>query len=429
MMTCIKNDQKKFLLNVFSILFILLLTGSFELNAQENKTEEEIVKMAESYLKTLYWLQNEYIYSREMNLEEFITDSIQNVLQSLDEPYTRYIDPGALTRQKDNIFSGHFGGIGITTAFQNEKLTVISVTEDAPAWKAGIKSGDLVVKIDQKNTEKMSKDEVSNLIRGEIGTKVSLTISREGLNEFLDFSVIREEIKAATLERRILETNHTPSEKTDSNPSLGYIKITSFNINTSSEFEEAIRYFSGYPIEGILMDLRHNSGGLLEAATQIASLLIPKGVLVYIQSREGNFFTINAKGNHFPLFPLVVLVNEKTASAAEILAGAIQSHKRGILIGVQTFGKGLIQQVFDLPNGAGLSVSTSEYFTADKSPIHHIGIKPDVIVEEIKENETDEQLDYGIQYIRENMNQLNSYLQKMTRNQSTYDKTLYATDD
>lgn len=392
------------ILVVFNFLFL-------NISAQDQPIEKELLKDLEPYLEVLNLLHNEYI-EKEIDLDEIVKESIKGMLQSLDDPYTRYIDPQTLKRQKDNLFTGHFGGIGITSAIKDEQLIIISVTEDTPADRVGLKAGDRIVEINKESTEKLSKDEVSNLLRGEIGSEIILGIQREGVEEILKFSIIRENIEVKTTESNVIEILNNDS--TEKQINLGYIRIIAFNVNTEQEVEKTLNHFIDNNIQGIILDLRHNPGGLLESAVDVSSKFIKKGVIVYIKNREGIQFTVRSRGNHYPQWPLIILINEGTASASEILAGAIRDNQRGLLLGAKTYGKGLVQQIFNLSDGSGLYISTSEYFTPHKQSINKVGIQPDIWVEEVKENEEDEQLNRAIEFMQENMESMKAKLKLMS---------------
>lgn len=400
---------------IITLIAIFLVCNFLFLNisAQNQQLEKELLKSLEPYLETLNLLRNEYI-EKEIDFDKIVKESIKSMLQSLNDPYTRYIDPQTLKRQKDNLFTGHFGGLGITIAIKDEQLTIVSVMEDTPAHRIRLKAGDQIVEINEKSTEKISKDEASNLLRGEIGTKVTLGIKREGTEKTLKFTIIRESIEVKTIKSTVIETvnNYAIDEKID----LGYIKITAFNTNTEQELEEVFNNFiKDYRIQGIILDLRNNPGGLLESAVGVGSKFIKTGTILHIKNREGIQFKIKSRGNQYPQCPLIVLINEGTASASEILAGAIRDNQRGFLLGMKTYGKGLVQKIFNLSDGSGLYISTSEYYTPNKLPINKIGIEPDIRVEEIKENEKDEQLEHAIEFMKENIESMKENLKFMNK--------------
>lgn len=407
--------QRKRIITLIAI-FVVCNFLFLNISAQNQQLEEELLKSLEPYLETLDLLRNEYI-EKAIDFDEIVKESIKGMLQSLNDPYTRYIDPQTLKRQKDNLFTGHFGGLGITIAIKDEQLTIISVTEDTPAYRIGIKAGDRIVEINEESAEKMSKDEASNLLRGEIGNEIILGIQREGIEEILKFSIIRDNIEVKTIESNMIEilNNHSIEKQIN----FGYIRIIVFNVNTEREIEKTLNQFINNSIQGIILDLRNNPGGLLESAVGVGSKFIKTGTILHIKNREGTQFNIKSRGNQYPQWPLIVLINEGTASASEILAGAIRDNQRGLLLGVKTYGKGLVQQIFNLSDGSGLYISTSEYYTPNKLPINKIGIEPDIWVEEVKENEKDEQLEHAIEFMKENIESMKLNLQLMSENDDT----------
>jgi len=394
------------------VIFVVCNFLFLNISAQNQQTEKELLKELEPYFEALNLLRNEYI-EKEIDLDEIVKESIKGMLQSLGDPYTRYMDSKALRREQDNLFLGHFGGLGITITIRDEQLTIVSVMEDTPADRIGLKAEDQLVEINEKSTEKMSKGEASYLLRGEIGTEVTLGIKREGIEEILKFTITRDNIEVKTIKSTVIETsnNHTMDEKIE----LGYIIITAFNVNTEQELDEVLnRFAKDDRIQGIILDLRNNPGGLLASAVEVGSKFIKTGTILYIKNREGIQFTIKSRGNQYPQWPLMLLVNEQSASASEIVAGAVQDNRRGELLGIKTFGKGLVQEVFDLSDGSGVVISTSEYYTPSKRSINKIGIEPDIWVEEVKDNAEDEQLNSAIEFMQENMESMKAKLKLMS---------------
>ena len=308
------------------------------------------------------------------------------MLSELADPYSRYLDPVSFQREQENIFMGHFDGLGIIVTIKEEQLTVISPIEDTPAFKAGVKAGDSIVEIDSENTKGMALDEAVNILRGEKGTTVILTIRRENIEELFKIDIIRDTIIVEAVKEKLLEDEQ-----------IGYIRISTFNANTAPELKKVLDRFEMLTLEGMIIDLRNNPGGLLESAIEVASKFIKEGDIVRIKSRNDITRVHDSRGNQYPDWPLVVLVNIGSASASEIVAGAIQDNNRGIILGESTFGKGLVQQVYSLSDDSAVTVSTSEYYTPKGRVINHIGIEPDIIIpigEEIEEE--DIQLDAAI---------------------------------
>jgi len=391
------NIKRKRIITLISIFVLVsIISGFIFYNVRANgKTyEEELVSNLEPFFEVFNLVRFEYV-KKDVDIDKVIQGAIKGMLKALDDPYTRYMDPQALKREQEDMFLGHFGGLGIIISIKDDQLTIISPIEDTPAYIAGIKAGDRVVEIDGKSTEGMELDEAVNILRGEKGTEVTLGIKRENVEEILGITIIRDIIEVKAVKKEVMGRNNN----------LGYIRITTFNVNTSPELEEVLNEFKkDSNIQGIILDFRNNPGGLLDSAIEIASKFIKEGPIVHIKDRDGIMATIKSRGNKFPEWPLFVLVNEGSASASEIVAGAIQDSKRGKLLGMKTFGKGVVQQVFNLNDGSGIAITTSEYFTPSERSINNIGIEPDILVEPVEDSEQDMQLNKAIQLLEEELN-------------------------
>jgi carboxyl-terminal processing protease len=293
---------------------------------------------------------------------------IKGMVNSLNDPYTAFFDP-AETKDLQAEIEGIYAGIGVVIKM-NEKeqiLEIVSVFKNTPAEQAGLKSGDLIEKADSTALKGLSLEEASLKVKGEIGTSVVLTIKRE--NEELTFTIKRENIKIP-----IIEKDYRDDGK------IGYLKFNMFTDNSSAEFNSVLNEFKQKNVKGVILDLRDNSGGLLAECEKIASNFIPSGILLWTRNRDGVTEPLKIKGQEFNL-PLVVLINNGTASAAEILTGVIKDYNVGTIIGENTFGKGVIQQIFNLPGSYTLKVTVEEYLTPDKNEINGKGITPDITVQ------------------------------------------------
>lgn len=293
---------------------------------------------------------------------------IKGMVNSLNDPYTAFFDP-AETKDLQAEIEGIYAGIGVVIKM-NEKeqiLEIVSVFKNTPAEQAGLKSGDLIEKADSTALKGLSLEEASLKVKGEIGTSVVLTIKRE--NEELTFTIKRENIKIP-----IIEKDYRDDGK------IGYLKFNMFTDNSSAEFNSVLNEFKQKNVKGVILDLRDNSGGLLAECEKIASNFIPSGILLWTRNRDGVTEPLKIKGQEFNL-PLVVLINNGTASAAEILTGVIKDYNVGTIIGENTFGKGVIQQIFNLPGSYTLKVTVEEYLTPDKIEINGKGITPDITVQ------------------------------------------------
>ena len=392
----IKIKRNKIITLITIFVLVSIISGFIFYNVRANgKTyEEELFDNLEPFFEALNLLRFEYV-KKDIDLDKVIQGAIRGMLKALDDPYTRYMDPQALKREQEDMFLGHFGGLGIIISIKDDQLTIISPIEDTPAYRAGIKAGDKIVEIDGKSTEGIGLDEAVNILRGEKGTEVTLGIKRENIEELLEITIIRDIIEVKAVKEEVMGRDNN----------IGYIRITTFNANTEPELEKVLNKFKkDSDIQGIILDLRNNPGGLLDSAIEVTSKFIKEGPVVHIKDRDGIVATIDSRGNKYPEWPLFVLVNEGSASASEIVAGAIQDSGRGELLGERTFGKGVVQQVFNLNDGSGIAITTSEYYTPSERSINHIGIEPDILVEPVEDSEQDMQLNKAIQLLEEELN-------------------------
>ncbi|HKK83237.1 MAG TPA: S41 family peptidase [Atribacterota bacterium] len=391
--------MKKSLRKLIFAGMMIILAGVFFIaplyNNQAESQNDSIFNDLEPFFEAISIIRSEYI-EKNIDVKNLAQGAIRGMLLELEDPYSRYLDPISFQREQENLFMGHFDGLGITITIVDEQLTVISPIEDTPAYQAGVKTGDNIMEIDGETTKGMTLDEAVNILRGEKGTTVTLTIERENKEELLEIEIIRDTITIEAVKERIIEDDK-----------IGYIRISTFNANTGSELKEALNDFEKKSLEGIIIDLRNNPGGLLESAIEVASQFIKDGKIVRINSRNNVLRDYNSYGNQYPDWPLVLLVNIGSASASEIVAGAIQDMNRGTILGETTFGKGLVQQVYSLSDDSAVIVSTSEYYTPNNRVINHVGIEPDIIIPIDKEAEDDIQLEAAVDLLlkREPVNQ------------------------
>lgn len=318
------------------------------------------------------WLavRKEYLNKSYSNQEEAYK-SIREMLKKLEDPYTRFMTPQEFKNMQVDT-SGELTGIGITIS-QDEKtkqLVVIAPIEDTPAFKAGILSKDVILKIDGKSTEGMDTNQAVSLIRGEAGTKVTLTIQRNGQQKQFQITRARIEIHPVRY-----------SQKQTTVGKVGYIRLNQFSANAGKEMQQAIRDLEKQRVNGYILDLRGNPGGLLFSSVEIARMWLDKGTIVSTIDRQGEQEREVARGRALTDKPLVVIVDKGSASASEILSGALQDNRRAVLVGTQTFGKGLVQSVRPLEDGSGLAVTIAKYHTPSGKDINKHGIDPDVKVE------------------------------------------------
>ncbi|MDD3032295.1 MAG: S41 family peptidase [Arcobacteraceae bacterium] len=380
--------MKKNLKIVYYLCVVLLLAGIFLVapvyNKDVNSQNDSVFNELEPFFEAISIIRSEFI-NKDIKVDQLVQGAIKGMISELDDPYSRYVDPLSFQREQEDFFIGHFDGLGIEITIVNEKLTVISPIEDTPADKAGIKAGDIIVEIDGETTKGITLDEVLNILRGEKGTPVTITIEREDEEEFLEIEIIRDTITVEAVKEELIE-----------NDKIGYIRISRFNVNTGPGLKKVLDDYEKLSLEGIIVDLRNNPGGLLESAIEVASEFIKEGDIVRIKSGNNIIRFYESYGNNNPSLPLVVLVNMGSASASEIVAGAIQDLNRGTIIGENTFGKGLVQQVYSLSDDSAVIVSTSEYYTPNGRVINGIGIEPDIIVQIDKDDEEDVQLKTAI---------------------------------
>jgi carboxyl-terminal processing protease len=364
----------KFWTLVIFVLWSALIISGFALS----KSKDEVYRKLKQFTEIMEIVRKEYV--EEVDYDRLIIGAIQGMLQSLD-PYSSYLTPDMM-KEMEIETKGTFGGIGIEIGIKDGILTVISPIEDTPAWKAGLKAGDKILKINGEPTKGLSLMECVKRLRGPKGTKVTITILREGFSEPKDFTIVRDIIKIESVKSKELE------------PGYLYLRVTQFQEDTTKDLREAIvAYNKKTPIKGLILDLRNNPGGLLDQAVGVADLFLKEGVIVSVKTRGGQELVYQAQQEGtFPEWPLVVLVNHGSASASEIVAGALKVHHRGIILGTRTFGKGSVQTIIPLEGGAGLRLTTARYFTPDENSIQDKGINPDIVLEEEETSEKEDSL-------------------------------------
>ena len=351
---------------VFFTLLFMTFFCNFATAEISQKERETTYKQLEIFSNVLSILQENYV--EEIDTEEVINGAIQGLLFSLD-PHSSYLQPKGFKELQEET-QGSFSGIGIEVTIKNDLLTIVSPIADTPADSAGLKANDLIIEINGVKTKNMGPYEAIKKLRGPKGTEVTISIHREGWEKLKIFTIAREIIPLQSVKAEFLS------------PGFIYARITSFQSHTSKDFKTKLQALKKeYPINGFILDLRSNPGGLLNQAVAIADYFLDDGLIVYTKGRRDAQNTVfNAHATGEKKYPLVVLVNEGSASASEIVAGAIQSHKRGIIVGTQTFGKGSVQTIIPLPDGAGLRMTTARYYTPDDRSIQALGITPDVVV-------------------------------------------------
>ncbi|MBD2353754.1 PDZ domain-containing protein [Tolypothrix sp. FACHB-123] len=375
--------DKKVLRRVFSLLMaVWLVWGAITQPAtaltEEQKLVSEVWRIVNrNYLDETFNHQSwasvrQKALEKPLKSQEAAYGAIQNMLKSLDDPFTRFLDPEQYRSLQVNT-SGELTGVGLQIALDSQtgKLEVVAPIAGSPADKAGIRPRDRILKIEGVSTENLTLDEAAAKMRGPIGSLVTLLIEREGADE-QEFRVTRDRI---ALNPVISELRVTPQ-----GTPLGYLRLNQFNANASMELAHAINSLEKKGAAAYILDLRNNPGGLLQAGIEIARLWLDSGTIVYTVNRQGIQGSFEAFGPAMTSDPLVILVNQGTASASEILAGALQDNGRAQLVGETTFGKGLIQSLFELSDGSGLAVTIAKYETPQHRDINKLGIKPDKII-------------------------------------------------
>ena len=351
-------------------LVLLPLTGFAK---ADPKQQEITYRYLETFANVLSILQENYV--EEIEAKEAIEGAINGLLLSLD-PHSAYLKPENY-REFRNETNGSFTGIGIRITLEDGVITVIAPIADTPADKAGIKAHDKIIKIDGVPTKGKTPFDAVKIMRGPKGTEVTLSIFRDGWESSRDFTMRRSEIPLQSVKSMLLK------------PGFGYLRISNFQRNTTTELTRHVEGLQeSTPLRGLILDLRNNPGGLLDQAVSVSDLFVEQGLIVYTRGRnKDQNLTFEAKAdNTLGRFPLVLLVNEGTASASEIVAGAVQDHRRGVIVGTKTFGKGSVQSIIPLNDGAGLKMTTAHYYTPTGRSIQVTGITPDVTVKAQKSN-------------------------------------------
>ena len=378
--------MKKFIL-IISIYF-LIFNLSYISSSRGN--ENNIYKKIDLFSEVLDKVKKEYV--EDIDQSEVMDAAINGVLQSLD-PYSAYMSP-SMYKEMATETSGEFGGLGIEVSMEAGVVKVISPIDDSPASKAGIKAGDYIVKINNIQVQGKSLTEAVELMRGPIGSEINITIRRVGVKKALNFKIKRAVIEVASVKSEIKNKN------------IGYIRLTSFNENSSDQVKDKINIFKKKNIKYYILDLRNNPGGLLSQAIKISDFFLDKGEIVSTKSKKDseNRRWFAKKGDILDGKTFVVLINYGSASASEIVAGSIKDHKRAILIGERTYGKGSVQSIIPLKNDGAIRLTVSKYYLPSGDSISDVGVMPDFEISEENENfrintETDNQLDFAIKLL------------------------------
>lgn len=360
-------SKKALLLGVviaFCFCFLFFRETVYKVSAEEDITYQKL----KIFSDVLDIVQGNYV--EEVKPDELIYGAIKGMLNTLD-PHSTFLPPDEYQELQMDT-TGSFSGIGIEITVRDGILTVVSPIEDTPAYRVGLKAGDKIIKIEGQLTKSMTLRDAVKKIRGERGTKVTLTIMREGMTELKDYTIIRDIIPLISVKAKTIE------------PGYGYVRITNFRDNTDHDLKTSLKELESQEVslKGLILDLRNNPGGLLEQAVKVADEFLDSGLIVYTNGKQKDqgmkFLAKKNKNQH--KYPLVVLVNEGSASASEIVAGALQDHKRGLILGTRTFGKGSVQTIIPLKDGSAVRLTTSQYYTPNGHSIQVNGVVPDIEV-------------------------------------------------
>ena len=373
----------KFLLLIFFSIFFLIKTVT--------SAEIDIYKKIDLFGEVLEKINKEYV--DEFNQSESMDSAINGLLQSLD-PYSSYMSPKIFDEMQTET-SGEFGGLGIEVSMEAGVVKVISPIDDTPASRAGLKAGDYIVKINNVQVQGKSLSEAVDLMRGPVGSGIELTVRRRGEKKALTFNIIREVIQVQSVKSEIIDEN------------IGYIRLTSFNDNSSDQIEKQIKKLKkNKNLNSFILDLRNNPGGLLSQAIKISDFFLENGEIVSTKSRKKseNRKWFAKKGDITDGKTLLVLINYGSASASEIVAGALKDHKRAIIVGENSFGKGSVQSIIPLKNRGAIRLTVAKYYLPSGKSISEVGVRPDIEVNEEGDDfriktDTDNQLNYAIKLL------------------------------
>ena len=372
-------------------LYLIIFLTSFFFSYSINSAEIDIYKKIDLFGEVLEKINKEYV--DEINQSESMDSAINGLLQSLD-PYSAYMSP-EIFQEMQTETSGEFGGLGIEVSMESGVVKVISPIDDTPASKAGIKAGDYIVKINNTQVQGKSLSEAVDLMRGPVGSGIELTVRRRGVKKALTFDITREIIEVQSVKSDLLENN------------IGYIRLTSFNDNSSQQIKKQIKKLKeNENLKAFILDLRNNPGGLLSQAIKISDFFLENGEIVSTKSRKKseNRKWFARKGDITGGKTLLVLINYGSASASEIVAGALKDHKRAIILGENSYGKGSVQSIIPLKNKGAIRLTVAKYYLPSGKSISEVGVRPDIEVSEEGDDfriktVTDNQLNYAIKLL------------------------------
>ncbi len=371
----------KYLLKIIFIFFIFFNTKTYS-----NTTSDKLYNKIDLFGEVLEKIKQEYV--DDIDQADVMDSAINGVLQSLD-PYSAYMSPD-LFKSMQTESRGEFGGLGIEIGMEAGVVKVIAPIADTPAEKAGIKAGDYIVRINKEQVQGKTLMEAVKLMRGPVGSSIELTVRRKDVKKSLTFNIQRQIIEVKSVESKILGINKN----------IGYIKLKSFNENSDKQFIKKIRNYEKQKLIGYIIDLRNNPGGLLNQAVAITDFFLEEGEIVSTKGRRASetrkFFA--RAGDGISGKPVIVLINNGSASASEIFAGALKDHKRAIILGENSYGKGSVQSIIPLKNGGGIRLTISKYYLPSGKSISEVGVSPDILVKEQNQFEFDTDKDNQLNY-------------------------------
>lgn len=362
----IRNKTALILILIIIISVSWLMHGKMSLLTNVEAEESFHYLRIKTFAESLSLVRKNYV--EEVDEEKLVYGAIKGMLNSLD-PHSSFMPPEIFKEMQIDT-KGEFGGLGIQIGIKDKILTIIAPIEDTPADQAGVKAGDKIIKIDDESTKDITLHEAVSKLRGKKGTSVTISVIRKGENKPLDITIIRDIIKLKSVKSKVIDET------------IGYVKLTQFQEKSASDLKNALKKLAEENIHSMILDLRNNPGGLLKGAVDVTSQFLPPGKLVvYIKGRSGEKTEFHTKnGNEYYQYPMIILVNEGSASASEIVAGAMQDWDQALILGTQTFGKGSVQTLIPLSDGSALKLTTARYYTPKDRSIQTTGITPDIIV-------------------------------------------------
>lgn len=379
------NGKKKTFLTILASALtasVLTLAGLWLLLGLDHYKISETMRL----LGAMRFIEMNYV--DQVDDTKLIDGAIDGMVKSLDDPHSLYLDQDMYKKLKIHT-DGSFGGIGVVMAFDAQEVQVISVMDNTPGQQAGLQEGDKIIAIDGQPTKDMRPEEVAMNVRGDVGTQVVLRIHREG-EEDKDYTITRDAIPEKTAAAQMLPEG------------MGYIRIASFSEKTGQEFKDCLADMEGQGMKGLILDLRENPGGLITSCVEIANLVVPKGEIVSVVDRDGNREEHDSTLEESK-YPIVVLIDENSASAAEILAGALQDRQAATLVGTKSYGKGSVQLIMPMFEGDAMKLTVAKYYTPSGRSIDGTGIEPDVAVAGDPNSHIDQQLIKAIEVMREKL--------------------------